>query len=399
MGTSLLTNKSAMTALQTLRSIDANLDRSKDRVSTGLRISNASENTAYWSISSMMRHDSNTMSAIVDAINLGKEQVGIADTAIGLTKEALDDIQKSMVSAREKGSDDIAKIQDSIIGNMKNISNAVQSASFGGKNILSNGGQTVGMAAGYRREGTAVYVDMIDVGGSELNFGTIGSDGTIDMSQGVLGGIFGTSKGDEGEDVVGKGIGAFSAAHATYKGLEDTLRNAEADLAKAIAKYGESPEDEPGKAIIEKAKQAVETAKTGLKDGQEAYNKAKGEFQTVLDGMTLADFTELKGLGELHSDIQRMIMTSVQNTVRDAVNVTLTAGSKIGAAVNLVNIQLNFVKKLLDNVEVGIGALVDADMNAESAKLAALQVQQQLGIQALSIANQGSQNILALFRN
>ncbi|MDD9330167.1 MAG: flagellin, partial [Bartonella sp.] len=119
----------------------------------------------------------------------------------------------------------------------------------------------------------------------------------------------------------------------------------------------------------------------------------------VLNGMTLADFTELKGVGELHTDIQRMILTSVQNTVRDAVNVTLTAGSKIGAAVNLVNIQLNFVKKLLDNIEVGIGALVDADMNAESAKLAALQVQQQLGIQALSIANQGSQNILALFRN
>ncbi|OPB32120.1 flagellin [Bartonella sp. AR 15-3] len=399
MGTSLLTNKSAITALQTLRNIDANLDRSKDRVSTGLRINNASDNTAYWSISSMMRHDSNTMSAIVDAINLGKEQVGIADTAIGLTKEALDDIQKSMVSAREKGSDDIAKIQDSILGNMRNISNAVQSASFGGKNILSNGGQTVGMAAGYRREGTAVYVDMIDVGGPELNFGVIGPDGAIDMSQGVLGGIFGSSKGEDAEDVVAKGIEEFSTAHATYKELEDTLRKAEADYAKAVAKYGESPEDEAAKEIVDKAKEAVETAKKAVEDGQEAYDKAKGEFQGVLDGMTLTDFTELKGVGELHTDIQRMIMTSVQNTVRDAVNVTLTAGSKIGAAVNLVNIQLNFVKKLLDNIEVGIGALVDADMNAESAKLAALQVQQQLGIQALSIANQGSQNILALFRN
>ncbi|AQX28836.1 flagellin [Bartonella sp. JB63] len=316
-----------------------------------------------------------------------------------LTKEALDDIQKSMVSAREKGSDDIAKIQDSIIGNMKNISNAVQSASFGGKNILSNGGQTVGMAAGYRREGTAVYVDMIDVGGPELNFGTIGPDGAIDMSQGVLSGIFGTSKEDGGEDVVGKGIEEFSTAHATYKELEDAVRKAEADLAKAVAKYGDDPKDEPGKGIVDKAKEAVTTAAKAVEDGQKVYGEAKGKFQAVVDDMTLADFTELKGVGELHSDIQRMIMTGVQNTVRDAVNVTLTAGSKIGAAVNLVNIQLNFVKKLLDNIEVGIGALVDADMNAESAKLSALQVQQQLGIQALSIANQGSQNILALFRN
>ena len=44
------------------------------------------------------------------------------------------------------------------------------------------------------------------------------------------------------------------------------------------------------------------------------------------------------------------------------------------------------------------GQLVDADMNAESARLSALQVQQQLGIQALSIANSNSQNILSLFR-
>ncbi|WP_407965288.1 flagellin [Bartonella sp. C271] len=395
MGTSLLTNKSAITALQTLRNIDANLDRSKDRVSTGLRINNASDNTAYWSISSMMRHDSNTMSAIVDAINLGKEQVGIADTAISLTKEALDDIQKSMVSAREKGSDDIAKIQDSLIGNMRNISNAVQSASFGGKNILSNGGQTVGMAAGYRREGTAVYVDMIDIGGPELNFGVIGPDGTIDMTQGVLGGIFGTS----GEGVAAKGIEEFSAAHATYKALEDTATKAKADLAKAEAALAANPEDEAAKKAVEDAKKAVEDADKAVEEGKKAYDTAQGAFQGVLNGMTLADFTELEGVGELHTDIQRMIMTSVQNTVRDAVNVTLTAGSKIGAAVNLVNIQLNFVKKLLDNIEVGIGALVDADMNAESAKLAALQVQQQLGIQALSIANQGSQNILALFRN
>ncbi|AQX23297.1 MULTISPECIES: flagellin [unclassified Bartonella] len=395
MGTSLLTNKSAMTALQTLRNIDANLDRSKDRVSTGLRINNASENTAYWSISSMMRHDSNTMSAIVDAINLGKEQVGIADTAIGLTKEALDDIQKSMVSAREKGSDDISKIQDSVIGNMKNISNAVQSASFGGKNILSNGGQTVGMAGGYRREGTAVYVDMIDVGGPELNFGVIGPDGAIDMTQGVLSGIFGTSK----EGAIEKGIETFGTAHTKFKELEDVAVKAKTALAKAEAVLAANPEDEAAKKAVQDAKKAVEDADKKVGEGKKEYDKATGVFQSVLRGMTLADFTGLKGLGELHSDIQRMILTSVQNTVRDAVNVTLTAGSKIGAAVNLVNIQLNFVKKLLDNIEVGIGALVDADMNAESAKLAALQVQQQLGIQALSIANQGSQNILALFRN
>ncbi|EJF91359.1 flagellin [Bartonella melophagi] len=125
MGSSILTNRSAITVLQTLYTIDSNLDKSKDHVSTGLRINSAADNTAYWSISSMMRHDSNTMSAVIDAINLGKEQVSIAATAVDLTKEALDDIQKSMISVHEKSGGDIAKLQESMKANMKNISNAV----------------------------------------------------------------------------------------------------------------------------------------------------------------------------------------------------------------------------------------------------------------------------------
>jgi len=63
-----------------------------------------------------------------------------------------------------------------------------------------------------------------------------------------------------------------------------------------------------------------------------------------------------------------------------------------------IDLQKDFVKALMDAIDRGIGQLVDADMNAESTRLQALQVQQQLGIQALSIANANSQNILALFR-
>ncbi len=60
--------------------------------------------------------------------------------------------------------------------------------------------------------------------------------------------------------------------------------------------------------------------------------------------------------------------------------------------------QEDFVTKLSDTMEKGIGRLVDADMNEESTRLKALQTQQQLAIQALSIANSDSQNILSLFR-
>ncbi len=70
----------------------------------------------------------------------------------------------------------------------------------------------------------------------------------------------------------------------------------------------------------------------------------------------------------------------------------------IGSIENRVSVQNDFVSKLTDSMNKGIGALVDADMNEESSRLQALQVQQQLAIQALSIANQGPQNILSLFR-
>ncbi len=75
-----------------------------------------------------------------------------------------------------------------------------------------------------------------------------------------------------------------------------------------------------------------------------------------------------------------------------------TSAATLGAVKSRVDLQKTFVSGLMDAIERGIGQLVDADMNEESTKLQALQVQAQLGIQALSIANQSSQNILTLFR-
>ncbi|THF50832.1 flagellin N-terminal helical domain-containing protein [Allorhizobium terrae] len=74
------------------------------------------------------------------------------------------------------------------------------------------------------------------------------------------------------------------------------------------------------------------------------------------------------------------------------------AAATIGATKSRIDTQSNFAKNLMDTIQVGVGKLVDADMNEESTKLKALQTQQQLGIQALSIANSSSQNILSLFR-
>jgi flagellin len=75
-----------------------------------------------------------------------------------------------------------------------------------------------------------------------------------------------------------------------------------------------------------------------------------------------------------------------------------SAATSVGAVQSRLSLQKSFIAALMDAIEQGIGQLVDADMNEESTKLQALQVQAQLGIQALSIANQTSQNILTLFQ-
>jgi len=81
-----------------------------------------------------------------------------------------------------------------------------------------------------------------------------------------------------------------------------------------------------------------------------------------------------------------------------AVTEMTSAASDLGAAKKRIDMQSEFVTNLMDTIDRGVGTLVDADMNKESTRLQALQVQQQLGIQALSIANGNSQTILSLFR-
>jgi flagellin len=81
-----------------------------------------------------------------------------------------------------------------------------------------------------------------------------------------------------------------------------------------------------------------------------------------------------------------------------AITSMTTASATLGSAKTRINLQKDFVGALSDAIERGVSSLVDADMTEESTKLQALQVQQQLGVQALSIANQSSQSIISLFR-
>jgi flagellin len=116
-----------------------------------------------------------------------------------------------------------------------------------------------------------------------------------------------------------------------------------------------------------------------------------GGAGTSVDTITIAAITD--------APASQTTLDGYIATVTAAINSVSSAAADLGAVKNRISTNTDFVKSLMDSVDRGIGQLVDADMNAESTRLQALQTQQQLGVQALSIANQNSQSILSLFRN
>jgi len=105
-----------------------------------------------------------------------------------------------------------------------------------------------------------------------------------------------------------------------------------------------------------------------------------------LQGLELINVTTDEGADAALENIETLIDSSID------------AAASFGSAQGRIETQSSFIGKLTDSLKSGIGAMVDADMEEASARLQALQVQQQLGIQSLSIANQAPQSILSLFR-
>ena len=117
-------------------------------------------------------------------------------------------------------------------------------------------------------------------------------------------------------------------------------------------------------------------------------------FDSASGGTASGGLYGLEGLDVSTDSGAERALTAIDNFI----NESLDAASSFGSSERRVDLQTDFVGKLIDSLKTGIGALVDADLEAASARLQALQVQQQLGIQSLSIANQAPQSILSLFR-
>ncbi len=278
---SILTNSSAMVALETLRNVNRNLEAVQSEISTGKKVASAKNNAAIWAISTVMSSDVASFKQISDSLALGSSTVGVARSAAEKITETLQDIKRLIVSAQEENVDR-AKIQTDIVQLRNQITSIVGAAQFNGLNLI-NGSAT----------GNVQILSSLD----------------RDATQAVTAGYIAVARQDL-RTTTGGGLAALATINVS------TAAGATSALAA----------------------------------------------------------------------IEALLQTSID------------AAAAFGSSQKRIETQGEFVKSLVDSMTKGIGGLTDADMEAASAKLQALQVQQQLGVQALSIANQSPQALLSLFR-
>ena len=317
---SINTNPAAMTALQSLFSTNKNLSIVQQRISTGLRVGEAKDNAAYWSIATTMRSDNKVLSTVQDTLGLGASRVDTAYTAMESILTLVDEIKQKVLAAVGMSEDNQQKIQDEINAFQSQLNSTAQAATFSGVNWL--------------------YVD-------DLATDSIVASFTRDQSGGIV------------------------------------LGTIDIDVS-SIRLYNEAATTNETMGILE----GLRLGTTGKRDN--SATDASAGTVAATDGYAIAT---LNVVGSTDEQIRQMLAV-VDATLADITN----AATAIGSAKRRVDMQKEYISKLTDSIDRGVGQLVDADMNQESTRLQALQVQQQLGIQSLSIANSNAQNILLLFR-
>ncbi|MES5044804.1 flagellin [Rhizobium nepotum] len=442
--TSILTNVAAMAALQTLRAIGSSMEETQSRVSSGLRVKTASDNAAYWSIATTMRSDNGALSAVQDALGLGAAKVDTAYSAMETTVDVVKEISKKLVAAREAGVDK-AKIQEEIRQLQDQLKSIGESASFSGENWLkgkisdATGNLTPvtkQIVGSFIRDGAgnvAVKTINIQVDNKTALFDTstgTTKNGILDSAAyysdtGALRAFEITTTTPAGvatttpytaKVFTATQMAAFAPVGTTTISPESATTGlvtvALATSANDNGTYFKIGESAAGEALYVKANNSTPTPagttvtaigiggslnnNIYLETGANPQMAQKLSYSLIDLDITkhLSGLTDAKGQPLTDNDgLDNMIQ--FVNTKLESL---ISASADLGSIKMRLDLQEDFINKLTDSIDKGIGRLVDADMNEESTRLKALQTQQQLAIQSLSIANTSSENILSLFR-
>uniref|UniRef100_UPI004047864D flagellin N-terminal helical domain-containing protein n=2 Tax=Yoonia sp. TaxID=2212373 RepID=UPI004047864D len=400
---SILTNNSAMVALQTLKSINSDLAQTQSAISTGRTIASAKDNSAVWSISKVMESDVKGFKAISDSLNLGSSTVAVARNASETVTDLLTDIKGKIVAAQESNVDR-TKIQTDISALRDQITSVVGAAQFNGLNLVNGTETTVNVLSSLDRDSSGgVTSSNIAVAAQDLSVGSYSAKNVLAGSDNVS--ANGDTAGFQLDNATGTGlivIDDSGAAFAEGDSVSITIGDQTANYTVSASDVAATTTSDLVAIGLKNAVDAlgidgVTVDYDSASPGQLAFANAG----TVDVGVS-AQFRNAGagGLGALSAiDVSTGAgATAALGNIEALINSSIDAAASFGSVQSRIETQADFISQLSDSLKSGIGSLVDANMEEASARLQALQVQQQLGVQSLSIANQAPQSILSLFR-
>ncbi|GGD12280.1 flagellin [Aquisalinus flavus] len=413
-------NQSSLVALDTLKGINKSLGNIQSQISTGKSVGSAKDNAAIWAISKVMESDVGGFAKINESLNLGSSSVAVARAGAEQIEGLLEDMKGLIISSQEEGQDQ-DKIQTDIDRLNEQMTSIVNAAQFNGVNLLKGGNEGLSVLSSLDRSSTGVSTSTISITRQDFTTnaqsvdtagtyaaGTGTDTATLDATQSrtlTVGsptagvaysiGLTGTDADSSAfvpadYTTAGSATGAANIAYVAKDG--DTASDVAAGLAAAYATYAADNALDTDVLNVS-ASGADLTFTSGSTDGTDT-------IAVRLDTVTSDDNVAKGAL----SDVNAIDVTTAEgaaaalDTIETAIQASVNAAAEFGSAEKRIDNQMEFVGKLMDSMKAGISALTDTNMEEASARLQSLQVQQQLGVQALSIANGSSQTILSLFR-
>ncbi|MDQ0319330.1 flagellin [Pararhizobium capsulatum DSM 1112] len=359
-------NAAATAALAILRHNDTTAAKQQDMVTTGLRISEAADNAAYWSIATDMRNTNKATSTVIDALELGAALVDVGYQAMENVVDITSEIKDKLVLMKDQ-SVDRYKVSAEVYELQKQFLSVTESASFNGRNLLAPG------KLNYTEK------SYVDANGVTLNYIEMGPPDTNLVFGGIVSNY---TKGKIGLINVYDYMNLNVFGQANYKNENGglTLMDGLADVPDVNGLSGGVTNADPSKT----------TAWLPAFNGHTAvsFNHA---------GHTDDTFSAAH-MGEVPDDLVGYA-TDLLISRYDEIEQKLTdRAATIGSLSMRIEIQTDFNRTLSDTITKGVGRLVDADMNTASMKLKAVQAQVQLAVQALNIANNSPSLLMQLFR-
>jgi flagellin len=391
---SILNNPAALSALQALQMTQQSLNTVQNEVSTGLSVATAADNSSYWSIAAQLNADSGVVKASNDALSQGQSLLATASSAINSVITTINAIQTTLTQATEPGAQ-LGNINTSLASLGKQLTDAVNAASFNGLNVLNGSVASLNFVSGFN---------------ASSNGGTIN---TISFTTEALYGLAtgGTSTSTTSQSTVSDAA-TMSQLQAQF--AADTADTTAVTAGTVTATYGKDAiyEDTANQALTVQSMglNGVATTTTYTALDANGNSIAQGGAPTFATAASYAVTTTVTTPASQNLLVQGGLDLTTLNisgapaaqTALNAANQALSAvtnyAALIGATQNRMTTANTFNTALMTNYSEGVAGMVDANMNTASTQLQALQTQQQLGIQSLSIANQNAQLILKLFQ-